>query len=295
MAIGKEAGSEADRLRLTVGVSLFVVSTVLVSAMHALIRWVPGGMHPYQMAFFRNFFGLAYFMGWQSRRGFTGLRTTMLRWHLLRGVINATAMLMFFQALQTTPLAEVAALNFTAPLYASLMAFFILREGGRVRRSIAMAIGFAGALVILRPGFQEIGTGPVLVLVSSAIWSSALLIIKVLSRTDSSVTISTYMVLVTTPISFAVALFVWQMPTAPQLFWLAIVAALGSLTHVAMAQSFKLADASAVLPLDFLKLIWNALLGYGMYGEVPDHWVWLGGLMIFSSATYVALRERYKA
>jgi drug/metabolite transporter (DMT)-like permease len=203
-------------------------------------------------------------------------------------------MLMFFQGLQITPLAAVAALNFTAPLYASLMAFFILREGGRVRRSIAMAIGFAGALVVLRPGFVEIGQGPLLVLVSSAIWSGALLIIKVLSRTESSVAISTYMVMVTTPITLAAALFVWQLPTLPQLFWLAIVAALGSLTHIAMAQSFKLADATAVLPLDFLKLIWSALLGYGMYGEVPDHWVWIGGLMIFSSSTYVALRERYK-
>jgi drug/metabolite transporter (DMT)-like permease len=251
-------------------------------------------MHPYQMAFFRNFFGLVYFMGWQSRRGFTGLRTTRLRWHLARGVLNGTAMLMFFQGLQITPLAAVAALNFTAPLYASLMAFFILREGGRVRRSIAMAIGFAGALVVLRPGFVEIGQGPLLVLVSSAIWSGALLIIKVLSRTESSVAISTYMVMVTTPITLAAALFVWQLPTLPQLFWLAIVAALGSLTHIAMAQSFKLADATAVLPLDFLKLIWSALLGYGMYGEVPDHWVWIGGLMIFSSSTYVALRERYK-
>jgi len=294
MAMSKAPASEADRLRLTVGVLLFVLSTVLVSLMHAVIRWVPGGMHPYQMAFFRNFFGLVYFMGWQSRRGFTGLRTTRLRWHLARGVLNGTAMLMFFQGLQITPLAAVAALNFTAPLYASLMAFFILREGGRVRRSIAMAIGFAGALVVLRPGFVEIGQGPLLVLVSSAIWSGALLIIKVLSRTESSVAISTYMVMVTTPITLAAALFVWQLPTLPQLFWLAIVAALGSLTHIAMAQSFKLADATAVLPLDFLKLIWSALLGYGMYGEVPDHWVWIGGLMIFSSSTYVALRERYK-
>lgn len=284
--------SESDRLRVSAGVGLMALSTVGVSVMHALLRTVPGGMHPYQMVFFRNAFGLLYFMLWHARSGFSGLRTRRLRWHLLRGGLQGISMLFFFQAVLITPLAEVAALNFTAPLYASLMAFFILHEGGRLHRSIAIGIGFAGALVVLRPGFQEIGSGPLLMLLSSAIWSVVILIIKVLSRTESSVAISTYMVMITTPITFVVALFVWSAPRVEQLLILAVVALLGSIVHVLMAQSFKLADASAVLPLDFLKLIWNSLLGYLMFSEVPDLWVWAGGLMIFSSVTYLTLRER---
>ena len=144
----------------------------------------------------------------------------------------------------------------------------------------------AGAAIILRPGIQAIGWGPPLILFSAMMWAVSLIFIKALSRTDSSLTIATYMVIVTTPFSLLAALPVWQWPGGEQLFWMLLVGLLGSAGQICLAQAFKMAEASSVLPFDFLQLIWAALLGFLVFGEVPDRWVWVGGTLIFLSSTY---------
>jgi drug/metabolite transporter (DMT)-like permease len=146
-------------------------------------------------------------------------------------------------------------------------------------------------MIILRPGFQEISLGLVLVMGSSAIWGGAMLIIKSLARTDSSVSIAAYMAILMTPMSLIPALFFWQMPTLEEYVGLFVIGAFGSIGHVMLAQAFKEAEASAILPLDFTRLIWAAAVGYFLFGEVPGLWTWLGGGLIFSAATYVAYRE----
>ena len=94
-----------------------------------------------------------------------------------------------------------------------------------------------------------------------------------------------------TPLSLVPALFVWQWPTAEEYAWMLLMGAVGSLAHVAMAQAFKLAEATAVLPLDFTRLIWASALGFFIFGEAPELFTWIGGLTIFASTTYIAYRE----
>ncbi|NIP74066.1 MAG: DMT family transporter, partial [Gammaproteobacteria bacterium] len=216
-------------------------------------------------AFFRNFLALLLLLGWHRSRFFGYFRTAHLKLHLLRGGLNVVAMLMFFTAVLITPLADVAALGFTAPLFASLLAIVVLRERLRWHRLLVIAFGFVGAVVILRPGFAAVGQGPVLLLMSAALWSVTMLVIKMIARTDSSVTITVYMGSVMAPLSLLAALWFWQWPTLEQLGWFVVISALGTLGQVSLAQSFRIAEVTAVLPLDFMKLVWGSLLGFFIF------------------------------
>ncbi|MDP6953784.1 MAG: DMT family transporter [Alphaproteobacteria bacterium] len=284
-----EAAGSANRP--AVGMALMFSATIIFSLMHAAIRHVSGELHPFEMAFFRNLFGLLVMGPILLRYGLAPLRTARFPLHGLRAIFNLVAMLCFFYALSITPLADVAALSFTAPLFATILAVFVLGEVVRIRRWTAIMFGFAGAFVAIRPGFEHVGLGPLLVLTQAAVWGGALIVIKILGRTESSITIAAYMVLLMIPLSAGPALLFWQTPTLEQLAWLALIGVLGTFAQLLMTQALKETEATLVLSLDFFKLVWATMLGYWLFGEVPDEFTWVGGMMIFASATYIAYRE----
>jgi drug/metabolite transporter (DMT)-like permease len=273
------------------GVLLMLSATFLFAAMHVAIRHIAAGLHPFEVAFFRTLFGLIFVIPWFVRFGLQPLHTRHFRLHALRGVFNAIAMLAFFYALILIPLAEVTALGFTAPIFATLLAGIVLGEALRLRRWVAIGISCLGVLLVLRPGFQAIGLGQLLVLLSSLAWACALLGIKTLSRTDSSVTIITYMSLLQIPLSLVPALFVWQWPDYHQLLWLVAIGVIGGGGQWLMTEALRQADAGVVMPIDFCKLPWTALLAYLVFSEVPDVFTLIGGAVIFAATAYLALRE----
>jgi drug/metabolite transporter (DMT)-like permease len=274
------------------GFGLMFVSTFFFAAMHASIRYLSEAIHPFEIAFFRNVFALAVVAPWFWRDGFGLLRTRRIGLHCLRAVCNVFAMLSFFYALSITPLSQVTALGFTAPIFTTVLAALILGEVVRLRRWSAVAIGFIGAMIILRPGFAEVGPGQMLVVFSSLIWACALLVIKTLGRTDSSATIIAYMALLMIPLTLAPAAFVWRWPDGEQLLWLVLVGLLGGAGQLCMTEALRRADTAVVMPVDFCKLLWVAAIAYLAFGEVPDRFTWLGGAIIFASAMYIAYRER---
>ena len=273
------------------GMLLLFCATILFSVMHALIRHVGEGQHPFEMAFFRNLFGFIVLAPFFLRYGFGILRTQRLDLHALRGSIHVGSMMLFFSAVTIAPLATVAAMTFTAPLFVTLGAVFLLGEQIRYRRMGALFLGFAGVMIVLRPGFGELEVGALMALGSSGIWACAMLMIKILSRTESSLTLTAYMAIFLTPLSAIPAAFVWQWPSVEELGWLAVMGIVGTGGHLFLAQAFREADATTVLPLDFLRLIWASLLGYFLFGQVPEALVWVGGAVIFSSTIYLAYRE----
>jgi drug/metabolite transporter (DMT)-like permease len=273
------------------GAALVLLSTFAFSAMHASIRQVSSGIHPFEVAFFRNVFGLVALAPFFFRHGLKPFRTNRLSLHFTRGLIQSVAMLAFFMALSLTPLAQVIALNFVAPLFASLGMVLFLGESMRLRRWIALFVGFLGALVIIRPGYIPLELGPVLVIAASALWAGALVIIKSLSRTESSLTLTVYMGIFLVPPTFLAALFYWTWPTPEQFAWLLWIGVVGTIGHLSMAQAFREADATAVLPFDFTRLIWASIIAYFAFGEIPDLWTWAGGFTIFAAVTYMAMRE----
>ena len=129
-------------------------------------------------------------------------------------------------------------------------------------------------------------------MVSSLLWACALLVIKTLGRTDSSATIIAYMALLMIPLTLAPAVFVWRWPDGAQLFWLVLVGLLGGSGQLCMTEALRRADTAVVVPIDFCKLLWVAVIAYLAFGEVPDRYTWLGGAVIFASAMYLVYRER---
>jgi drug/metabolite transporter (DMT)-like permease len=256
-----------------------------------LVRHLTMSFDPLQVVFFRTAFGLLAMVPWLLRGGPAVLRTRRLGLHALRAAIGIVAMVCWFTTLALLPLAEATALSFTAPIFTSVLALLVLGEVMQARRWSATVVGFAGALIILRPGFATLQPAALLAILTALIWASSTILIKVMARTESAGAIVTWLVLFSTPISLAAAWFVWQTPTIGQLGVAALLGAAGSLGHFCMTRSLAVAEASAVMPFDYLRLPVVAAIAYLAFGEVPDRWVWIGGAVIALSGLYLARRE----
>jgi len=273
------------------GCGLMMVGTLMFAGMHTAIRYATQHLPAVEVAFFRNVFGLFVIAPLLVRYGPAVFHTRHLRLHVLRSVLNVVSMLAFFIGLSMTPLARAMALSFTAPLFAALLSALFLGEVFRWRRWTAIFAGFFGALVILRPGMQALDLGAVLVVISSLVWSMALVDIKVLGRTESSMTITAYVTVLLIPMTLLPAVFVWQTPMPDMWGWLVFIGVIGTLGQLMVTEAIKLADMTVLMPFDFLKLVWAAFLGMIFFAEVPDLLTWIGGAIVFGSSLYIAWRE----
>jgi drug/metabolite transporter (DMT)-like permease len=261
------------------------------AAMNVIIRQLSIDLHPFQVVFFRNLAGLAFMLPWLLRVGTSALRTDHHRYYLGRSFIGFLSMLLWFTALAMMPLAEATALSFTSPLFATIFAVILLHEVVRARRWTATIIGFLGAMIILRPGLQELGLPHLLVIVSSAFAGINASLVKQLTRTESANAIVTYMTLYILPMSLIPALFVWVMPPWHTVLWIVVLGAVATVGHQAMTRAFAATDASIVMSFDFGRLPFVALIAWLAFGEVPDVWTWVGAAVIVGSSAYIAHRE----
>jgi len=278
---------------VTRGILAMILSTVSFTLMHAAIVHVSRDIHPFQIAFARNIFGLIVFVPIIARSGLAVFHTSKIGLHILRNVLNVGAMLMFFTALALTPMSRVTALSFTAPLFMAALSVLVLGEKFHARRAGALLVGFAGALLILQPGFVAVDVGAMLVLGSALVWALTMIVIKFLARTDGSTTIAAHMVLWLSLFSIIPAATVWVWPTPGIWATLVFIGVSGTIAQILLTEALKLADSSEVMPFDFLKLIWATLFGFVFFGQVPDVVVWIGAAIIFSSGMVViADRDR---
>ena len=156
-----------------------------------------------------------------------------------------------------------------------------------------MALGFGGlgALIVIRPGFQAPDIGMALVLLTVLLSAVQRLISKTLVKTDDSSTCVIYLMFFMLPVTFVPAVFVWTLPTLKEFGILGLIGILLSTAHFSWMKALTLADISALEPVNFTRLIWGSLLGFLFFAEIPTIWVWVGGLMIVASTTYIARRE----
>ena len=256
-----------------------------------MIRMANKEVHVLEIVFFRYFISLIIMVPWMARRGLNGLKGKNLYILFARSVSSYIGAILWFASMIYLPLAEATALGYTAPLFATLGAVLFLDEVVGNRRWWALAVGFIGTLIILRPGIDTI-TLPALYAIGGAIFiANSVLLVKVLNRTESAETIVLYMGIFSTPLSFGAAMFFWKTPSFETLFWLIGIGIFSTLAHLAYTRSFAIADASAVLPFDYIRILMVAAVGFGIYGEIPDIWTWAGTIVIISSALYIAQRE----
>ncbi|NIM28785.1 MAG: EamA family transporter [Gammaproteobacteria bacterium] len=268
-----------------------LAATAVLTCMHASVRHISDGMHPFEITFFRNLFGLVAILPLAVRAGLASMKSRQPGLQLLRSGFGLAAMLTWFYGLSVVPIAQATALSFTSVIFGSIGAAIILGERMRLRRWSAVVAGFVGTLVILRPGLATADPAALIVLLSSLCWAGALLTVKRLSSTDSVVCIVTWNSILLTLLSLPVALPVWVTPNGEQLLWLLVIGVLATLGHLAMTGAFKASEATVVFPVDYMRLVWASVIGYLAFSEIPDLWTWLGGTIIFASTTYIAYRE----
>lgn len=252
------------------------------------VRVLAVDLPPLEIVFLRNVFGLLMTLPWAIRRHGITLRTDKHLLYFSRGCVAFIAMTAWFTGIAGLPLNESTALSFTSPLFATVVALVFLQEQVTQQRWIGTLVGFAGAMVVLRPGLHAIHWPEMILLISAALTGANSVLVKHLTRTESSIAIVTYMTLYILPFSLVAALVVWVPP--PGRIWLPMVvlALCSTLGNVALARAFKEWDASAVVGLDFIRLPLVALLAWFIFSETPNPWVWLGGAVIVAGLVYSA-------
>ena len=273
------------------GVILAVTASASFAAMHNTIRFVTVEIHPFQVAFFRNLFGLLFLVPWFVAVGARTLRTRHLGRHMMRAGVNAFSMLAWFMSLSLIPVANATSVALIGPVFVALGATWFLGELITPRRWIGIGIGIVGTLVIIRPGFTDVGIAIWLVLFATLCVSTSKLIAKSLSRTESTASIVAYLTFFMMPITFVPALFTWSWPTIEQVGLLALIGSLGSIGHLLFVKAYKFADVSLVEPAMFTRMAWAALIGWMLFSEFPDLWTWVGAAIVIVGTTYLARRE----
>jgi drug/metabolite transporter (DMT)-like permease len=249
------------------------------------------GLDPLQVIFFRNVFCLLLMLPLLYWRGPSLVRSRQIRLYGVRVGLAFVSMMCWFQALALIPYADLTAMTFLAPLFATLFAVLWLGEVVGIRRWTALVVGFLGAMIILRPSASGFGAGQLLALVSTLVNGVIGPLLKHMTAEDDADRIVFLSNLIMSPLSLVPALFVWVWPPLalwPVLFGMGLAAVIG---HVALLRGFATTDASLVFTFEFSRLPFVVLIGTIVFGEVTDAWTWIGALVIFASAAYVTRRE----
>jgi len=273
------------------GAFYMVLSAFCFAITAGLLRYATREVHPFEAAFLRSFSGLIFMLPLVMRGGLAGISIKRPRLHILRGIISGIGTLMWSSALAVLPVGEAVALNFTAPLFATMLAPFVLHEVVRARRWTACFLGFTGVLIMLRPGLEVISVGALLSIGSAATIACNMLIIRIISQEDNARTVVFTFSVFTSLVTLLPALFVWETPSWEMLVVLVVCGLLATLAHLLLTRAMSIAEMSAIAPLDFVRLLFAAGIGFIWFSEIPDIWTAIGAIVITSSAVYIARRE----
>jgi drug/metabolite transporter (DMT)-like permease len=244
----------------------------------------------FQIMLLRSTLGMA--MLWplvHAAGGLAAVRTARLRQHVLRNTVHYAAQYGWFLALTLIPLAQVVAIEFTMPIWAAALAVLFLGERMNGRKWAAVLLGLVGVAVIVRPRAGELDAGQLIALVSALGFAVSVVLVKALTRTDAAVAISFWMLVVQSVIGLIPALVVWQWPSATAWGWVAVVAFCGTYSHYCFARAMQHADATVVVPMDFLRVPLTALVGWLAYSERLDLFTALGvGLILAGNVLNLA-------
>ena len=261
------------------------------AALSVLIKIAQQDTNVFTAAFLRFFFGMLVLSPILIRSKLNAFKTTNLKTHFIRVIINYPSMLLFFYAINFVSIEKANSLTFVVPFIATILAVIFLKEKIYTYRIFALILGFIGMLIIIRPGVIEVSYGVYMILASSFLWAVMIIITKKLSKNESSITIISYQYLFMLIISFVFAIFNWKTPSQETIFYLFLAGLTGTIFHLTLYQAYKLVDVSLVQPYSFLVLVFASILGYFVFGEVPDIYTWIGTSIIFVGIIIISIRE----
>lgn len=275
----------------TQGALWTVIASFCVVAFTAIGKYLTAEMSVPMITFFRCVFGVLFIIPWVARVGLAGLATKRPVLLVARGINTLIGLYCVFFAVSLVPLADVVAIQYSKPIFASLAAVLILREVIYGARWHALLIGFIGMLMIIRPGFAEWNVGVLLALGAMAAGAFTTISVKLMTRTEPPDRIVAYTLLVMTLGSIIPAVLYWQTPNLEQLLWLVLLGGLATGFQRSVARAYAAADATVVLPFEFVRLLIAIAFGFFIFGEALDGWTWAGGTVIFIASFYVVRAE----
>jgi drug/metabolite transporter (DMT)-like permease len=227
------------------------------------------------------------------RLGLGLVRTRRVGAQLLRGLLLAGSSLFFVFGIQKMPLAETSSITFIAPVLVTLMAAFILKERVELARWLAVAAGFVGVLIIIRPGSGVFSWASVLPLCSAMCFACYQILTRRLANLESPYTSIFYSGLVGSVLMSLALPYVWTVPQSPEhALMFVVVGIIGGLSHLILIKAYDYAPASRLAPFSYTQLIWVILSGYLVFGDFPDHWSLVGIAVIVASGIYIATHQR---
>ncbi|MFP6746143.1 MAG: DMT family transporter [Alphaproteobacteria bacterium] len=275
-----------------IGLLLVLLGGIFITSLTWIVRSVADDIDPLQAGFMRYAFGTLLLLPIVLKFSAHDWDLKLLGGHLLRGVVHAVSVLLWFYAVTKITLTDLTALSFTAPVFITLGAFAFLGETFSYRRLGGIICAFIGAVVVLRPGVEVISVGAIAILIASPFQAASTLIGKFLAARASLYAMVFFLSLFVTLTSLVPTLFVWSTPSLQTCVLTFGAAVMATLAHFCWSKSFQIADLSFTQPGYYFTLIWAAAIGYFIYDERPDIWSGAGAAIIIASTAYIAARER---
>ena len=285
-------------------IGLKLISALLFAFMSALVRQL-GDVAPVgQMVFFRSAFAILPVVLVYAIRGelATAVRTSRPLGQLGRGLLSVGGMFTNFSALTRLPLADATAISFASPLITVALAAIILKERVRIYRWSAVVIGFAGVIVMLIPhldigryaviGGAAAAAGSMFAVISAFCNAGTVIQTRRLTQSETTSSIVFYFSLVCAIAGALTLPFAWHSPTPRELVALIALGVLGGFAHILLTESYRYGTASLVAPFDYTSMLWAVLLGYWLFGELPDTLVYVGASIVAAAGLFVIWRER---
>jgi drug/metabolite transporter (DMT)-like permease len=224
--------------------------------------------------------------------GFASMKTSRPLVHICRNVVHYAAQYGWFVALTLIPLAQVVAIEFTMPIWTALLAVSFLGERLNVWKILAIVLGLVGVIIILQPGAAQISTGQLIMVMAAVGFGVGIVLVKSLTRTDSAVVIIFWMLIIQSAIGLIPALYSWQWPSVHIWPWIFLIAFSGTYSHYCFTQAMRYADATVVVPMDFLRVPLSAAVGWLIYSERLDAATVVGAALILTGNLLNLKRSR---
>lgn len=287
--MGKGQPSSPDRA-FALAIGLMVLAAAFNAIDTLMVRVISTEMSAFSISFFRSAFGLLFVLPWIHRRRAQIFKTNYVWFHVARAALKVIAISAFFYAIARANLAQVTAIAFTTPIFVIIGAVIILHEKLGITRLLSVLLAFGGVLLIVRPIAGYFDPYLLFALVGALVTAAIQLVLKVMSGKDSTDTLVAWNLILMVPLALLPALFFWTTPSPMMLGLLAIQGALGAVAMTAITKAMSLADVSAVIPFDFLRLPLVALGALYFFGQSVDPSTWLGAAIIFVAVVAASRR-----
>ena len=240
-------------------------------------------LNVFQLMFMRTIIG--FFLLYpliRANGGFSVVKTARIHMHITRNLIHYGAQLGWFFALTLIPIGQVVAIEFTMPIWTAILAAAFLGERMTVWKITAILLGIVGVIVIVRPATGEVNPGQLIALGAALGFGISMALVKSLTRTESALAIIFWMLVVQSAAGFLPTLYLWVWPSAHEWGWMVVIAVCGTFSHYCLANTMRYADATVVVPMDFLRVPLTATAGWLIYGERLDTFTLLGAALILT-------------